>query len=779
MLNGNGVPAPYTPGCVPTLFNDFIDTNSWHYRRLEPRDCAIVNISTPVFSWKQTSDRDLSQPWTFKLRNSSGGMVASRSSAAPRLVLAGTALTPGKYTWTVSYRSKSGKTVVSAERRFSVSTSSVGITVPSAASIANIAISKPHPRALPAGASFASILASAVSGEYSASIAAYLNAAATYRAEAPPAPPADLTRADFPSDSDYNRWLSDLRKLAKKERKAIEYLGYTSYFKSDSSYATAGVARLVQLAAWPTRGATSEATQDEANREVYVALALGLDLYAGRLTPSQTATVVAALKDRLQQVIEKLPALDTSPYQSHLVGSTRYLVYSLLSAAGVEGFPEAREWLERSWDAWVTTNGTWGSDGSFANSTAYGWWNGINLAETAAAVRLITGIDVSRWPDISGYGNTMIAFTAPAIDLSSPFGDSSETTTLYRAYSVDFYRLYAAVTRVPTYEWYWRATPSNVTTATPFTALHYLLLGLKQPAVTPVAPAANSWIFEDAGEVALHSNSADPNRSSLFFRSSRFGSDVHSTADNNAFVFVSKGKALFISGGYYPYYMSPHHALVGRATRYKNALTFDGGIGQAETSTAPTSPGKPTVSMEPRGQIVNFHDAGVWAVATGDATLAYRGQDQKSYAWTPLLTNAVRTVAYNRSEKVAVIYDWATSATSRTWELNFQMLNSPTVSGSTLRATNGSAQGCVNVYNAPGTFKVTKGFPIAPENGMPDQYQARYSVSRASTQLAAVTVIREDCRSVPVSVTFSATSASVAINGSAPLVMDKRTVTVP
>ena len=705
--------------------------------------------------------------------------MASRSAATPRLLLAETPLVPGNYKWTVAYRNKSGATITSATRRFNVSAKGVGVTIPSATSIADLAMHKAHPRALPAGASFPGVMAAALSGEYNASFDAYMKAAAGYRAEVPPAPPADLTRADFASDKDYVTWKKTLRDLASKERKAIESLGYAAYFSGDTSYGLAGVMRLTNLAAWPTRGATSEAVQDQANREIYFGLALGLDLYASRLTPTQTSVIVAALKDRLQQVIEKLPLLDGSPYQAHLVNSSQYLVMALLNAIGTTGFPEAENWLMQAWETWITTSGTWGADGEYGNSIAYSWYVGIPLAETAAMVRLITNADLSRWPVVSKFGDNMIAFTAPSIRLQNAFGDQTETTWLYEYYSSDFYRLYSAVTRASTHEWYWRMTPGNINKATSLTALHYLMLGLKLPTVTPATPTANSWVFEDAGEVALHSSTSDPYRSSLYFRSSRFGTDVHSSADNNAFVFVSRGQPLFISGGYYPYFNSPHHALVGRATRFKNALTFDGGIGQAETSGAPTSPGKPTFSMEPRGQLLNFYDSGAWAVATGDATLAYRGQEQTNYAWMPLLTNAVRTVAYNRSEKVAVIYDWATSGKPRVWELNFQMVNAPTLSKSTLRAVSGEAQGCVDVYNAPGAFKLTKGFPVAPENGLPDQYQARYSASHASTELVAVTVIREDCRSVPVSVAVTATAASVVINGAAPLVMDRGTVQVP
>jgi hypothetical protein len=759
-----------------------MDTLTWSNRHVEPRDCVIVKVSTPVFSWRQPYDGDLSVAYTFEVRNAEGRLVASRSNRTPRLILAETPLAPGNYTWTVSYRNKSGATITSASRRFNVSAASVGAVIPSSASIVELALRKPRPRALPAGASFAEIATLALRGEYATAFDAYMTAAGGYRVEASPSPPPTLTRGDFANGVDYIKWMNDLSKIASKERNAIEYLGYAARFSGDSSYAVAGVARLLNLAAWPTRGATSEASQDQANRAIYEALALGLDLYSDNLTSNQTAAIVAALRDRLQQVIMKLPTLDASPYQSHLVNSTRYLVIALLHAVGTPGFPEAQDWLATAWDTWITVEGTWGADGDFATSTSYSWFAGIDLARTAATLRVVTGIDLSRWPAIGKFGNNQIAFTAPSTALLvNAFGDGIEYDYMYRAYTADFYRLYAAVTQVPSHEWYWRAAPGNINTAKPLPPLHYMMLGLKQSAIVPSAPAANSWAFEDAGLVAIHSSTADPLRSSLYFRSSRFGSLVHSNADNNAFTFVSRGQPLFISGGYYPYFNSPHHALVERATRFKNALTFDGGIGQAEIGNAhaPTSPGKPAFSKDARGEVSNFYDNGTWAVATGDASLAYRWQDSVSYKWTPWLNNAIRSVAYNRAERVAVIYDWATSDVARKWELNFQMPSAPSLNASTLHAAAGSAQGCVDVYNLDGAFHVTRGFPVAPENGLPDQYQARYAASLASTQLVAVTVIREDCRAVPVTIQIDGTSASVSVNGGAPLVLNRMMVTVP
>ena len=200
---------------------------------------------------------------------------------------------------------------------------------------------------------------------------------------------------------------------------------------------------------------------------------------------------------------------------------------------------------------------------------------------------------------------------------------------------------------------------------------------------------------------------------------------------------------------------------------------------QAEPVPVPTAPGRPVQSMDARGQLINFLDRGNWAVTTGDATLAYAGWNDSARTWNPLLSNAVRSVAYNRVEHVLVIYDWATSNTARRWELNFNALEAFTASGTSARASNASASACIDVYGAEGNFSRSEGFAVAPEKTLPTQYQARFRASPASPALVSVTVIREDCRSVPVSVNTAGTSATVSINGAAPLSFDRRTVVVP
>lgn len=791
LLDGSYVSSAYASGCIPTMFPDYMDTDfGWSVRRVEPRDCAIVKESTPVFVWPSApwpypNPRDKDTPWTFTLLSSNGSVVYTTETLDPRLLLTNKVLSPGDYKWYVSYKSK-GVTITSDKRRFYVSPEAVGNTIPSATTIISLASNKSHPRALPTDATFSEIAAKAKEGEYKTSYNGFLYQADKFVKEVPPPPPVEKKESDFPTMNDYWNWTSTLSTLSRKEHSVIRTLGYASYFTGSSTYANAGILRLVNLASWPTKGATSHATDDQANREIFVSLAEGLDLYADRLTPEQTAIIVTALKDRLQQAMADLPKFKSSSYDSHLVNTTKYMVVTLLYSIGTPGFSEAPTLLEEAWNAWITTQNAWGADGEWGNSTGYGWYAQITSTELIAVVRTITGINLSKWSAIKSDGINRIAFTAPAIKQMAPFGDDHEISTFYSGYTVDTYRLYAALTRNPIDEWYWRADPLNINKATLLNPLHYMLLGFKPSPVASTPPTANSYLLEDIGQVAIHSNTSDPNRSSLYFRSSRLGAMNHANADNNAFVFVSKGNMLFIPGGYYPYYNSPHHANVGRATRFKNALTFDGGIGQAEPVAEPTSPGAPILSAQgasARGKILNFIDTGVWGVATGDATLAYSGLKDKTYnIWNPLLSTAIRTVAYNRTEKVAIIYDYATSTKPRKWELNFNMLNAPTLLDSTLRIATGTSSGCVDVYNLSGSFAITKGFPIPPEDEhalWPDQYQARYSATTASTSLASVTVIREDCRSIPISITWKGNEASVSISGAAPIIFDRKTVIVP
>jgi hypothetical protein len=182
--------------------------------------------------------------------------------------------------------------------------------------------------------------------------------------------------------------------------------------------------------------------------------------------------------------------------------------------------------------------------------------------------------------------------------------------------------------------------------------------------------------------------------------------------------------------------------------------------------------------MDTRGEIVDFQSRGSWTSATGDATLAYRGWDKYAKTWNPLLKSALRTVAYNRGERVLVIYDYAVSDRARAFELNFNALAPFSASGKTARVEYDGAAGCIRIYGTAGAFEASSGFVVQPELKRPQQFQARFTAEPAK-EFSAVTVVREDCRDVDVAVQKVGTSFSVSVAGSAPIILDRSTTALP
>jgi hypothetical protein len=766
-LTGDYVREPYADGCVPRANTDYMESVPWQ-KRIEPRDCANVLVSTPVFVWSYPEDLVENGIMNFTLKRSSDGVVIhTASTSVPRLLLPQSkALTAGLYEWSISYVNYSKVTITGQVRRLGIPKSNQ-FAVPTGEQVKNLVLAKSHPRILPAGSNFASIASLAKNGEYGPSFQAYLSMAESFKSQA--IIPEPIFRTTFKDSVDESNWARGVESDSYNETTALETLGMAYYFTNKAEYRTKSIERLVALAKWSTSGATSEINQDQANRRIFMVLGLGLDLFYNDLTTAQRGIVVKSVKERLAQIIPKFSSLDTVPLDSHLLVAVQYTLQALMYVAGTPGFEAETEKLASTWETLVTIAGTWGggTDGGLGNGTAYGWYDTTSAIVTVANIKLITGINMTKFPPLGNLGFNQIAQTPAAGKQLGQFGDDTETTNQYFDYSRNEFRLYASVSGKPEYEWYWRAHPGNLTLAAPVEVQNYLMLGISVPVaplVTPQLP--NSFLFEQAGYTALHSDTTDTLRSSVFFRSSYLGSLNHSHADNNGFTFVSKGKELLISGGYYPYYDSPHHALIGRATRYKNALTFDGGIGQSEPVDNPKVPGKPVYSMEPSGKLINFKDNGVWAVTTGDATLAYRGRNPVTEIWKPLLTNAIRTVAYNREQGIVIIYDWATSAVDRKWELNFQTLTAPILleEKKTIQIQNGDVRACVDYHGRNGTFSFTKNFPVAPEVARPDQYQARLTADIASKEFVSITVIREDCRSAPIVEFVSNTQMLVAIN---------------
>ncbi len=123
----------------------------------------------------------------------------------------------------------------------------------------------------------------------------------------------------------------------------------------------------------------------------------------------------------------------------------------------------------------------------------------------------------------------------------------------------------------------------------------------------------NSRHFKDSGIVSLFSSLPDDNKISMVFRSSEKGSKGHMHPDQNMFVIQALGENLAIDSDYYDYHNSPLYLNWNAKTYSHNSVTYDIGEGQPHSDYAAT------------GKILNFVDHSDFALATGDATKAYKG----------------------------------------------------------------------------------------------------------------------------------------------------------
>jgi hypothetical protein len=811
-LTGTGVSAPsfLMSNCSPGPGSgtpDFIDNSDPSIVRLQPRECGLVKTGTPSFSWVAPPDR-ASTPQYFLWLNKAGTNEAvltklplSHPWVNLNAQLPNGKLDAGTYYWSAAYVNSQGKTVISRVRYFQIPSGSETIVLPTGAQVAATVGAKAFPRALPSNVTFAAIGARAqASADYKNAYAGLMTDVSDVLAGKYPIPAPNT----LPSKG-------SLRNMLITERRLIEELALAGRFTSNSTYMRNGINRLMSLAQWSPSGMTSQSADDQSNREILLALAEGVDLYHSdptglfSLNNNQINTILVPLKARFLSILngpnQTIASFDGWPNDSHMLTDIMYLNQALMHVGGMPGFPESSTYLTTAWEYYLNTLNTFTTeDGGYANGVAYGWYNLGALSYSMAAVRVIGGVDVSSQPSIARAGRFLIATTPANIFQMSPFGDGTEVSNQYQQGTVDAFKLYSALNNDPAYEWYWRVSPQNTSLKYYPGIWHFMTLGMNNGAPiarpTPAAPTNMSWLFENTGAVAMHNpNSStdlttatsDTNRSSVYFRSGRFGSFNHSQADQNAFELVSNGQNVLISGGYYPSYDAAHFKTDTRATRYKNALTFDGGIGQAEPTPTPTAPGAPVSTMYTRGKLINMYDSATnWVVTTGDATDAYRGTDGNGN-WQPLLSKVIRTVAYDRKDKVVVIYDYATSDTPRTWELNFQSMAqfNVNVNMANTQSANGTVSACVDMYDpVGGSFVASQGFDINPSSTFPDatyrqQYHARYSPKLKMTQFVAVTIIREGCQSMGRSATFDGTKATATINGGAPIVFDKETVVVP
>ena len=609
-----------------------------------PHDKMICRQNPPDFSWPALPGAD---GYALQVARDAAfqRVVHEKPNLAVNLYNFPRAFEAGTWYWRVRFHNAEGWSAWTSPRRFRIETDALPFPVPPVERLME-RVPAGHPRVWTTQADLKTFRARA-SGprkEWFAKLERQVRADIAK----PPAPEPLFPYPDLPVPQRTAEWIAAWNRLRSEGEGAAERLFRTAFVylvTGDRAVGASAVDQMMNMARWDPAGATSYATHDQVHRAVAWKTAVAYDWCHGLLTPEQRRAVLGMVRARtltmFGHLVEKRP-LTRSPYDSH--GWTAYGYMGIIAIATLTDLPEAEHWFRSIAPSYINLLPPWGGeDGGWAQGTAYWQYSQQSNKEFMDVLLSATGFSLYDKACIHGSGLFPL-YTLPHGSPRGHFGDGTEHRP--GLYQTQHYRRLAQVHRNPVLQWAWQAIGGREDTR----LNHYFSGDESLPARPPNDLPPARW-FRDIGWVAMHSDLIDPERISLYFKSSPMGSFNHSHADQNGFVLNAYGEALAIDAGYYDWYGSPHDKNYTRQTLAHNAVTHDGGLGQ------------PIFDVTAKGRIAGFVTHGRFDACTGDATAAYMGA----------LARAVRHIIYVRPGAFVVIDDLAAAdgkASTFEWWLN-------------------------------------------------------------------------------------------------------------
>ncbi len=607
-----------------------------------PADLSVQPQNPPTFSWSRHSTNP--PAYVIEVIDSKGRIYATYTSFR-NWYLPSKALPPDTYTWHVR---PSTLATWSADRKFVISAQSNTYEVGENTDLRARVIARARPRALQSGMPLYANWTAAMLADRGAAVV-QLKKEVDWNITAVPV----ITDALWPLNTTtvltaaQAAQVADIRKQLGTRKRQLESASLLFRLTADPKYLTEALRRGDEMAAFNPLGPTNYAQQDQAPYAIASTLVHAYDaLYASLDTTRRAAWLksVAAYGNQIYTDLSKDNGrIDQYPFDSHGISNTAGL--ALLSTLGLGDVPDANAWFDFSFRSYVSSLSVWsGPEGGFANGSAYAEYAVDLYMQVYQPALQAMGLDLYAKPWSRGFMNFFTYFVPPG-QKSHVFGDGHEvlpSAQIMKAYAVNF--------ATPSAAWYANNIPGTFDALTLLRAPYPLPSAL----VPPAPPAVNSIMLPSIGWAALHSSLADPLRTSVYFKSSPYGSYNHSHGDQNSVVVMSAGQPLLAEGGWYDYYGSPMWMSWYRATKSHNALTYDGGLGQVVN-------GDNMVSLTNNGKITGFSTTASLDYVEGDATPAYGGA----------LSSAVRKVWYLRSIDAVVIQDKFKSPVAHTFEWNF------------------------------------------------------------------------------------------------------------
>jgi hypothetical protein len=477
--------------------------------------------------------------------------------------------------------------------------------------------------------------------------------------------------------------------------------------------------RAKQIATWSPTGATSHTAQPQVSRDIAFALARVYDWLYSELSVGERAALYASIALRWQQIVRDFTSESGEiTHRPEDLLQWNNLGITCAIAALMQGDQQlGNTKLDALLPLYLQAFGRWtGADGGFAPGTSYA----LSVLELQLPIwdtlRAATGVDVYQHPWVSNLPAFFLQFLPNAM-ATHAFGDGAESVASAPL-------LYALASR--------SALPAVRAAYLPNLAVQNqsFLFSLAAPVVDEAgtqAPASSAY-FASVGWASLRSASTAEPRVALHFKSSPFGSGMHSHADQNSFTLQINNKPVLLDSGYYDWWGSPHWLQWYAQTRAHNAITYNGGIGQRIKDASAA------------GRVVAFadHDSSVYV--SGDATAAYDAPVRRAH----------RAVIFQRPGTLATIDHVAADRPLR-WEWNLhtrQPLQRMSSHRFRLYDEQAKAGVCLDIIEpAEFDFLQTDRFTAPPEPSAlrPPQWHAVLSLKSAAATATFVVGMSIDC----------------------------------
>ncbi|WP_219641178.1 DUF4962 domain-containing protein [Cohnella sp. CFH 77786] len=598
-----------------------------------PADGLVTTQNPPDFHWPAIAGADQYD------------LQVSRSSTVTDVVYENDSLTANYYNfphvfdagtwyWRVKYhKSAEGWSEWSAVRKFRIEEQNVPFPVPPVEDIMG-SISSAHPRiwttsdTLDDFQGLAQTTGRTIYESKLASVTANLNAAL------PPEP-------DFPYDPSHPRdkeYMDALTKLRAESDRAVNMMADAAFLylvTGKEKYGREARRRLNSIAAWNPDGDTGYVINDQVHRYIALRSAMAYDWIYDfpELTDGEKTSIRNMIVSRTNTMVTDLTSAHKiweNPYDSH--GWTNFGYIGIIAIALLHDAPAAENWFRSIVPAYINIMPPWGGeDGGWSQGTGYWQWSSLFGKEFTDVLLSASGFNLYD----KAYSRNEGSFPLYMFPHGSPggaFGDGSEDSP--GRPSVSIYNRLAQMYGDPRFKWAAEAIGSG-----PGDEPANYFYGDAGLAVRPPVDLPDSRWFRDTGMVAMHSKLYDPDRVSLYFKSSPYGSFNHSHADQNSFVVKAFGESLAVESGFYDEYFTDHDKFYGKQTFASNAITFDGKQGQ------------PINNIDADGRITGFVTHPDFDATSGDASAAYMGA----------LTRADRKIIYVRPQ-VFVVIDQLASA---------------------------------------------------------------------------------------------------------------------